>query len=102
MTEHIKQGILERLANGPVIGDGSMCFTLERRGYARAGPYTPEAVIMYPEAVRQLLREYVRAGADVVQTPCFYSTDGILESCYKDYKQSFTVIGLKDNRGGSR
>jgi len=91
-----KRGILERLKNGPVIGDGSMCFTLERRGYARAGPYTPEAVIMYPDAVRQLLREYVRAGADVVQTPCFYSTDGILESCYKDYKQSFTASDLNE------
>lgn len=74
-----KMGILERLAKGPVIGDGSMCMTLEKRGYCRAGPWTPEAVVLYPDAVRQLLREYLRAGADVLQTPCFFSSDGKLD-----------------------
>ena len=63
-----KEGILERLARRPVIGDGSMSNILERRGYARAGPYTPEAVIMYPDAVRQLLREYVRYGMHATMT----------------------------------
>ena len=85
------EGILERLAKGPVVGDGSMCMTLEKRGYCRAGPWTPEAVLLHPEAVRQLLREYLRAGADVLQTPCFYSSDGILESRFKNKTQSFTV-----------
>jgi len=56
-----------------------MCMTLEKRGYCRAGPWTPEAVVLYPEGVRQLLREYLRAGADVLQTPCFYSSDERLD-----------------------
>lgn len=74
-----KKTILELLKEGPVVGDGSMCMTLEKRGYCRAGPWTPEAVVLYPEGVRQLLREYLRAGSDVLQTPCFYSSDGKLE-----------------------
>ena len=73
------KGLLERLAEGPVVGDGSMCMTLEKRGYCKAGSWTPEAVVLYPDAVRQLLREYLRAGADVLQAPCFYASDGKLK-----------------------
>uniref|UniRef100_F7AUB9 Hcy-binding domain-containing protein n=1 Tax=Ciona intestinalis TaxID=7719 RepID=F7AUB9_CIOIN len=74
-----KKGLLERLKEGPVVGDGSMCMTLEKRGYCRAGQWTPEAVLEYPDAVKQLLREYLRAGADVLQTPCYASSDGRLK-----------------------
>ena len=62
-----KSGILERLAAGPVIGDGGFIFELEKRGYVKAGPWTPEATVEHPEAVRQLHREFLRAGADVMQ-----------------------------------
>lgn len=75
MSKTAKKGILERLADGPVIGDGSVCVTLEKRGYCKAGPWTPEAVVEYPDAVIQLQREYLRAGADVIQTASFYSSD---------------------------
>uniref|UniRef100_H2YDK6 Hcy-binding domain-containing protein n=1 Tax=Ciona savignyi TaxID=51511 RepID=H2YDK6_CIOSA len=74
-----RKGLLELLVEGPVVGDGSMCMTLEKRGYCRAGPWTPEAVLLYPDAVKQLLREYMRAGADVLQTPCYASSDGRLK-----------------------
>ncbi len=37
-----KPGILERLAQGVVLGDGGYILKLERRGYVQAGPYTPE------------------------------------------------------------
>ncbi|CAK8679346.1 betaine--homocysteine S-methyltransferase 1-like [Clavelina lepadiformis] len=87
-----KKNLSERLAAGPVIGDGSMALTLEKRGYCTAGPWTPEAVVMYPEAVRQLLREYVRAGADVIQTPCFYSSDKKL----KRGKVTYTAAEIND------
>lgn len=90
------EGILERLARGPIVGDGSMCMVLEKRGYARAGVWTPEAVLLYPEAVKQLLREYLRGGADVLQTPCFYSSDGLLESRFKNRTQSFKSRDLND------
>lgn len=91
-----KKGILQLLKEGPVVGDGSMCMTLEKRGYCRAGPWTPEAVLLYPEAVRQLLREYLRSGADVLQTPCFYSSDGKLEVTTEKKKPTYSTKELND------
>lgn len=45
------QGILERLNAGEVvIGDGGFVFALEKRGYVKAGPWTPEAASEHPEA----------------------------------------------------
>ena len=44
------QGLLERLAEGPIIGDGGFVFALEKRGYVKAGPWTPEAAVENPEA----------------------------------------------------
>ena len=55
-----KKSLLQRLAAGPVIGDGGFVFELEKRGYVQAGPWTPESVVENPEAVRQLHREYLR------------------------------------------
>ncbi|XP_029921359.1 betaine--homocysteine S-methyltransferase 1-like [Myripristis murdjan] len=76
-----KRNILERLDAGEVvIGDGGFVFALEKRGYVKAGPWTPEAAAEYPEAVRQLHREYLRAGSDVMQTFTFYGSDDKLEN----------------------
>jgi betaine-homocysteine S-methyltransferase len=69
-----KQGILERLAVGPVLGDGGYLLELEKRGYVQAGPFTPEAVIEHPEAVLQLHREFVQAGSEVLQALTFYAS----------------------------
>lgn len=75
-----KKGILERLDAGElVIGDGGFVVALEKRGYVKAGPWTPEAVAEYPEAVRQLHREFLRAGSNVMQTFTFYASDDKLE-----------------------
>lgn len=42
---------MERLDAGEVvIGDGGFVFELEKRGYVKAGPWTPEACMEYPEA----------------------------------------------------
>jgi len=70
-----RKGIIERLNEGPVIGDGGFVFALEKRGYVKAGPWTPEATVEHPEAVRQLHREFLRAGADVMQAFTFYASD---------------------------
>src|SRR5881409_1793968 len=48
------RGILERLDEGPVLGDGGYLLELEKRGYVRAGPFTPEVALLNPEALRQL------------------------------------------------
>ncbi len=69
------KGILERLANGVVLGDGGYLLELERRGYVQAGPFTPEVVIEHPDALAQLHREFLLAGAEVLQTMTFYASD---------------------------
>ncbi|XP_006819776.1 betaine--homocysteine S-methyltransferase 1-like isoform X1 [Saccoglossus kowalevskii] len=75
------KGILERLNAGEIIvGDGGFVFALEKRGYVKAGPWTPEATVENPEAVRQLHREFLRAGADVMQTFTFYASDDKLQN----------------------
>ncbi|KAJ0019343.1 hypothetical protein NQD34_006912 [Periophthalmus magnuspinnatus] len=75
-----KRDILERLNAGEVVvGDGGMVLQLERRGYVKAGHWTPEAAVQHPEAVRQLHREFLRAGADVLQTFTFYCSEDKLE-----------------------
>jgi betaine-homocysteine S-methyltransferase len=71
----LTKGILERLAEGPVLGDGGYLLELEKRGYVQAGPFTPEVVIEHPEALAQLHSEFLHAGADVLQTMTFYASD---------------------------
>lgn len=68
-------GILERLAAGPVLGDGGYLLELEKRGYVQAGPFTPEVVIEHPEALEGLHREFLRAGVDVLQAMTFYASE---------------------------
>jgi betaine-homocysteine S-methyltransferase len=69
-----KKGILERLKDGPVLGDGGYLLELEKRGWVRAGPFTPEVALTYPEALRQLHVEFREAGAEVLQALTFYAS----------------------------
>lgn len=66
--------LLERLERGPVLGDGGYLLELEKRGYVQAGPFTPECVLEHPEAVRELHREFVDAGAEFLQALAFYAS----------------------------
>lgn len=66
--------ILERLSTGVVLGDGGYLLELEKRGYVQAGPSTPECVLEHPEAVEELHREFVDAGAEVLQALAFYAS----------------------------
>ncbi|XP_019629987.1 PREDICTED: betaine--homocysteine S-methyltransferase 1-like [Branchiostoma belcheri] len=91
-----KKGLLERLGEGPVVGDGSYVFTLERRGYVLAGPWTPEVVIEHPEAVKSLHREYLHAGADVLQASTFYSSDDKLTMPGHEAGRTITCKELND------
>src|SRR6202167_2574269 len=69
-----KQGILERLKQGPVLGDGGYLLELEKRGWVRPGPFTPEVAIVYPAALRELHIEFREAGAEVLQALTFYAS----------------------------
>jgi betaine-homocysteine S-methyltransferase len=69
----MKRTLAERLGDGVVIGAEGYVFELERRGYVKAGPYVPEVVLDEPEALRQLHREFLRAGSDVMVALTYYA-----------------------------
>jgi betaine-homocysteine S-methyltransferase len=67
------RGLLERLAEGPVMCAEGYLFELERRGYVQAGAFVPEAVLDHPEVVAQVHRDFVHAGSDVVEAFTYYA-----------------------------
>jgi betaine-homocysteine S-methyltransferase len=76
----MRKSLLDRLRDGIVIGDGGFAMTLEKRGYVKAGPWTPECVVEHPEAVLQLHKEFIRCGADVAQAFSFYASEDKLNN----------------------
>ena len=80
-----KKGILERLKEGPVLGDGGYLLELEKRGWVRAGPFTPEVALSYPNALRELHVEFREAGAEVLQALTFYAS-----------RDKLATVGLED------
>lgn len=80
-----KKGILERLKQGPVLGDGGYLLELEKRGWVRPGPFTPEVAIVYPPALRELHIEFREAGAEVLQALTFYAS-----------RDKLATVGLED------
>jgi betaine-homocysteine S-methyltransferase len=74
MEKGKKKGILEKLAAGPVLGDGGYLLELEKRGRVRAGPFTPEVALNNPESLLELHREFRDAGAEVLQALTFYAS----------------------------
>ena len=74
------KGILEQLADDVVLGDGGYIVELERRGYVVAGAFTPELAVTHPDAIREMHREFLMAGADVLQVMAFYGSREKLET----------------------
>lgn len=68
-----KTGILQKLKKGTVLGAEGYLFELERRGYIKAGAYVPEVVLDYPDALRELHREFLRAGSEVMVAFTYYA-----------------------------
>lgn len=64
--------LMQRLEKGVVLGAEGYLFELERRGYLKAGAYVPEVVIEHPNAVKELHREFLRAGAEVMVAFTYY------------------------------
>jgi betaine-homocysteine S-methyltransferase len=64
--------LLDRLERDVVLGAEGYLFELERRGYVKSGPYVPEVVLENPDAVRELHREFLRAGAEVMVAFTYY------------------------------
>src|SRR6202042_1971914 len=66
------RGIRERLDQGVVVGAEGYLFELERRGYLKAGAFVPEVVLDFPDAVSEVHREMLRAGAEVMVAFTYY------------------------------
>ena len=73
MSRPSQQSLEERLAEGVVVGAEGYVFELERRGYVKAGPFVPEVILDEPDALRQLHREFLRAGSDVMVALTYYA-----------------------------
>src|SRR5437899_6168345 len=84
----MKKGILQKLKEGPVLGDGGYLLELEKRGWVRAGPFTPEVALTNPEALRQLHIEFREAGAEVLQALTFYAS-----------RDKLATVGLENRLG---
>src|SRR3954466_11969572 len=82
------EGILDRIAKrGIILGDGGYLLELERRGWVDSGSgrekvgtgkgsgqFTPEVAIEHPDALRELHREFLDAGSQVLQALTFFGT----------------------------
>lgn len=68
-----KMDLLERLERGTVLCAEGYVFELERRGYLKAGAFVPEVVLDHPEAVKELHREFLRAGSEVMMALTYYA-----------------------------
>ena len=73
MSASLSLSLAERLRAGTVLGAEGYVFELERRGYIKAGPFVPEVVLDFPDAVRELHREFLRAGAEVMVALTYYA-----------------------------
>ena len=73
MSRPSQRTLQQRLADGVVVGAEGYVFELERRGYIKAGPFVPEVILDEPDALRQLHREFLRAGADVMVALTYYA-----------------------------
>ncbi|MEM7445957.1 MAG: homocysteine S-methyltransferase family protein [Pseudomonadota bacterium] len=79
------RGLMQRLAEGPVICAEGYLFELERRGYLQAGAFVPVVVLENPDAVRQLHVEFARAGSDIMEAFTYYG-----------HREKLRLIGMED------
>ncbi len=78
--------LLERLERDVVLCAEGYLFELERRGYLQSGPFVPEVVLDHPDAVRELHREFLRAGAEVMVAFTYYG-----------HREKLRMIGREDD-----
>src|SRR6266850_4102495 len=81
------KSISQLLKEGIALGDGGYLIELERRGYVDSGSrrervgtgkgsgqFTPEVTLENPDALRELHREFLKAGSQVLQALTFFGT----------------------------
>src|SRR4051812_32318271 len=104
------ESILDRIAKqGLVLGDGGYLLELERRGWVDSGSgrekvgtgkgsgqFTPEVAIENPEALRQLHREFLAAGSEVLQALTFFATrEKLSRAGYGNAMEAINLAAVK-------
>src|SRR5438552_5513720 len=92
-----------------VLGDGGYLIELERRGYVDSGSgrekvgtgrgsgqFTPEVAIENPDALRELHREFLNAGSQVLQALTFFGTrEKLTRAGYGSQMESINAAAVK-------
>jgi betaine-homocysteine S-methyltransferase len=73
VTKPKNRSLQERLADGSVLCAEGYVFEMERRGYCQAGAFVPEVVLDAPDVVKELHREFLHAGSDVILALTYYA-----------------------------
>jgi betaine-homocysteine S-methyltransferase len=103
------QTIQERLRQGVVLGDGGYLIELERRGYVDSGSgreqvgtgrgsgqFTPEVAVENPDALRELHREFLAAGSQVLQALTFFGTrEKLARAGYGDQTEAINAAAVR-------
>src|SRR5687768_4414444 len=101
--------ITDLLADGTVVGDGGYLIELERRGYVDSGSgreqvgtgrgsgqFTPEVAIEKPDSLRELHREFLNAGSQVLQALTFFGTrEKLSRAGYGTQTESINATAVK-------
>ncbi|MFC5711949.1 homocysteine S-methyltransferase family protein [Thalassorhabdus alkalitolerans] len=77
-----KRSLEQRLNEGTVVVAEGYLFEMERRGYLQAGSFVPEVALEHPEVLKQVYRDYMNAGSDVV-----------LAFTYNAHREKMRIIG---------
>lgn len=78
----MRNDLLKRLSQGPVICAEGYLFETERRGYIAAGEFVPEVALEHPEVLAQIHRDFRHAGSDVIQA-----------FTYNGHREKMRVVG---------
>jgi betaine-homocysteine S-methyltransferase len=103
------KSIRELLKQQVVLGDGGYLIELERRGYVESGSgrekvgtgrgsgqFTPEVALEHPAALRELHREFLHAGSQVLQALTFFGTrDKLNRAGYGPQTESINAAAVK-------
>ena len=80
-----KEGLKERLDEGPVLCAEGFLFEIERRGYMASGEFVPMVSLDHPEVLENLHKEFQHAGSDIVEA-----------FTYNGHREKMRVIGKED------
>lgn len=76
--------LIQRLENGIVLCAEGYVVELERRGLLQAGIFAPVVVLQRPDSVKELYREFLEAGSDVIVALTYYA-----------HREKLKLIGLQ-------